>query len=56
VTAQVSWQSADTAVATVSVTGVVTGVEPGNTIITASYQVPAPFPTVTGSAPITVTP
>ncbi len=38
VTSQASWQSSNTAVATVSNAGVVTGVAPGDVDITATYQ------------------
>ncbi len=38
VTSTATWQSADTAIATVSSTGVVTGVTVGTTTVTATYQ------------------
>lgn len=38
VTSQVSWQSSNTAIATVSSAGIVTGVAPGDVDITATYQ------------------
>jgi uncharacterized protein YjdB len=50
VTSQASWRSADNSIATVSASGVVTGVAHGATTVTASYQ------GVVGSAQITVTP
>ncbi|MGE5360130.1 MAG: Ig-like domain-containing protein [Bacteroidales bacterium] len=37
-TAIVVWQSSNTSIATVSTTGVVTGLAPGNASVTATYQ------------------
>ena len=38
VTSAATWQSSDATIATVSSTGLVTGVAAGNTIVTATYQ------------------
>jgi uncharacterized protein YjdB len=58
VTTEAVWQSANTSVATVSATGVVTGVAPGTTMVTATCQllVGSAYQPLTGSAAITVTP
>ena len=50
ITSQATWRSANASIATVSASGIVTGVAHGATTITASYQ------GETGSAQITVTP
>jgi hypothetical protein len=50
VTSTATWQSSNVAVATVSATGMVTAIAPGNATISATYQ------TVAGSDTITLNP
>jgi len=50
ITSQATWKSDDNSIATVSASGVVTGVAQGATTVTATYQ------GMTGSGQVTVTP